>query len=232
MMRSLFTGVACVMMSVASATTVLPVNLARMTELADVAYVVRIESVETTQSGKYAVDKVQGVVTEPVLGDGQTSQPVQWQQLRFSQNMIIPGMPVYVPGQEYLVFLSGKSVESGCQMPVGLQQGAFSVIRGAGGAALVRNDLGNATIAAGLDVPRVARDMAAQEMVTRGRSAAATESREVQLDTMLRPRRGGNSLAAIKDAVQFFDRKKRLRQSPATDYATTATQAPRMLRLH
>lgn len=232
MMRVVFSGISFLMAAVASATTVLPVNLARMTELAGVAYVVRVDSVETTQSGKYTVDLVRGEVTEPVIGDARTSQTVQWQQLRFSRAMMIPGMPEFEPGREYLVFLSNKAAETGCQIPVGLQQGAFDVIRGPGGAALVRNELGNATIAVGLDVPRVARDMAALEMVTRGRSAASTEARQVQLDTMLRPQAAGNSLAAIKDAAQFFDRKKRLRQSPASDYSTTATTAPRVLRLH
>lgn len=215
-----------------SATSVLPQNLAQLSENAESAFVIRIESIETSTSQNRHFDIITGIITEPVFGNVTTSQTISWQQFRFSQRASLAGMPRYQPGREYLIFLSGTGRGTPFQMPVGLQQGAFEILRNpTTGAALARNAIGNISLTTGLDVNTVARDIATQQVQTRTISPADQTAREATLKRQLRPHPSGASLETLKQAARHFHQQKQTGRSPAIHYHTTTTATLRPLHI-
>lgn len=205
----------------ASATTMVPTNIAMLSEIAESVFVVKIESVETLTSGSRAYDKIRGIVTEPVAGDRNTSDTVEWNQFRIARNMPVPAMPTYEAGKEYLIFLTGKGPGTGYQSPVGLGQGAFAVTRHPQtGAIMVRNAYNNSTLTSGLNVDRAANDMVDENPQTRSLRGTARTT-EVNKARLQMQARGGNNFEGLKDAVQFFHQKAKRGQSPARDYFTS-----------
>lgn len=222
----------CAIPHTVSATSVLPQNLAQLSENAESAFVIRIESIETSNSQNHHFDIITGIVTEPVFGNVTTSQTKSWHQFRFSERASLAGMPRYQPGREYLIFLSGKGRGTTFQMPIGLQQGAFEILRNpATGAAVARNAVGNISLTNGLDVNAVARDITNSQVQTRSISPADRQTREATLKRQLSPRPAGASLEALKQAARHFHKQKRTGRTPSVDYHTTATASLRPLHI-
>jgi len=202
----------------ASATTVLPMNLAQLSEVAEKAFVARVDSVETTTAASRSYDLVTVTVTEPVFGDAATSDVVQWKQFRFSKNVALSGMPTYEPGREYLVFLSGKGRGTDFQMPVGLGQGAFFVKRNNRGEAVAVNGMANMSLSRNLDVSAASAAIVRNQPGAARLSARDLSSREATLKANLQPRKTGNSLDTIKAAAKFFHEQKTRGKSPALQF--------------
>lgn len=210
--------------TMAHATTVLPLNLAQISEQAQSAFVLKIESTETQTSGSRSYDLIKGTVVEPVFGDVRTSQAISWKQFRFAKDRPMMGMPTYKTGHEYLIFLSGPASQTGFQMPMGLEQGVFDVLRNQRtGAARVRNSSGNAWLTRNLNMEAVANDVAAREARMRGFSATARRERAAEVKQRLRPTRAGNSLDVIKEAARLFHEKKMQGTKASREYLTTGT---------
>lgn len=207
-----------VISATASATTMVSTNLAQLSELAQDAFVLRIDSVETSTAEGRNFDIVSGVVTENVFGDKQTSEPVSWNQFKISANVKLPGMPQYEPGKEYLVFLSGPGKGTGFQSPIGLGQGMFKVKRLPDGRASVQNGFMNSTVFRSLNTDKIIQDMAAAKSRTRG---ANPQVEAQKLKASLRPG-PAIGLDAVKEAAQFLHEKKQQGAHPAKDYLTTA----------
>lgn len=208
----------------AAATTLIATNLANLSETAESAFIVKIESFETSTSADgRSFDVVTGTVVEPVFGDVKTSDTVSWNQFKIGRAVALPAMPQYAVGKEYLVFLSGKGKGPGYQAPIGLGQGVFSIVRNPQtGAAAARNVYMNSTLTAGLDLGQAAEKMAARESRVRGMDKAAEQAEAAKLKAQLSPRGAGVSLEALKKAAQFFHEEKRRGGKPSQDFATTA----------
>jgi len=205
-----------------SATTVIAVNLAKMSETAESAFVVRIDAVESTTTVEGSYDVVSGIVVDSVFGDVQTSEPVSWKQFRVSRAATLAGMPTYEIGKEYLIFLSGKGRGTEFQMPVGMGQGAFKAIRTPSGDMMVRNAFMNSTLSAGLDTTAAAKAIINDSPRTRGLTRGARESEARRLQEQLRPKPVGNSFRDIKEAARFFHDEKKRGKTPSKDFFTTA----------
>ncbi len=225
--KNLFCCLACVMtyLSAASAdaTTMIAANLAQLSENAESAFVIKIESVETTTTSiGQSVDVVSGTVIEPVFGDVKTSQAISWNQFRLGKNVMLPAMPVYEPGKEYLIFLTGKGPGTGLQAPVGLGQGMFAITRNPEtGKAMARNTYMNRSLLVGLNVDEVAEDMVEQN--PKQRSMPAAQKAEVVNKTKAQLRgRTSQSLDTLKEAARFLHEKKKAGRTPSLDYRTTA----------
>ncbi len=207
-----------------SATTLLPTNLANISETAESAFVVRIDSFETSHSADgRSFDVVTGTVIEPVFGERKTSETVTWNQFKFSKNVRMPAMPAYEAGEEYLVFLSGQGTGPGYQAPVGLGQGLFKILRNPEtGAAMARNAYMNSTLTAGLDVEAASNEVVARESRTRGFDAARQKAEAAKLQSELRSRGAGVNLDAIKKTARFFHQQKQRGARPSVDFRTTS----------
>ncbi len=90
-------------------------------------------------------DGINGVVTQQVVVIKQfgLAEPIQLEN-GITQVSRIAGMPRYLPGQEYLLFLNQDS-RLGFSSPIGLIQGAFRV-QGRGTSRTVVNGMGNANL--------------------------------------------------------------------------------------
>lgn len=207
----------------APATTMVATNLAQLSEAAESAFVVRIQSTETTTTADgTSHDVITGTVIEPVFGNVKTSQTISWNQFRLGKNVPVPSMPAYEAGKEYLVFLAGKGPGTGLQAPIGLGQGVFLITRNPRtGAASARNAYMNATVARGLNVEKAAQDMVEHDPKTRA-LPAQQKSAEVNKLKMQLMGRGGQNLESFKSAAQFFHSRKQSGASPSMDYRTTA----------
>lgn len=207
----------------AAATSVIAMNLAQVSETAESAFVIQITDVETTRGPKGAYDLISGTITDPIFGNVTTSQTLSWKQFRPGIAMPLEGVPSFTPGKEYVVFLSGKGRGTDFQLPVGLAQGAFDVLRNkATGAAMVRNGFGNATLASGLNVSAVAEDMVSQNPRTRALNSTARIGEQMRLKEQLRPRPSGNSLETLKSAAQFFHDQKKRGRLASREYVTSS----------
>lgn len=207
-----------------TATTLIASNLAKMSETAEAAFIVRIDSFETSHSAdSQAFDVVTGTVVEPVFGNVKTSETVTWNQFKFGRNVPLPAMPEYEPGREYLVFLSGKGTGPGFKAPIGLGQGVFAIVRNPQtGAAIARNVYMNSTLTAGLDVERAADAIAARQSRARGHGPVQQKAEAARLKSQLRSRGSGISLDALKQAARFFNAEKQRGAKPSQEYKTTA----------
>lgn len=222
--RGLVTMLCLLSTALIHATTVLPLNLAQISEQAESAFVVKIESTQTQTSGTRSYDLIQGTVIEPVFGNVRTSQPISWKQFRFAKDRPMMGMPTYKEGQEYLIFLSGPASRTGFQIPMGLEQGAFDVVRNPkNGTTRVKNNSGNAWLTRNLNVEKLTSDLASREVRTRGLNPTAKRERAAELKQRLRPTRAGNSLDVIKEAARLFHEKKTRGLKASQEYLTTGT---------
>ncbi len=90
-------------------------------------------------------DSIHGVANQQVVEIKQfgLAEPIQLDN-GLTQITRIEGMPRYVPGQEYLLFLNQES-RLGFSSPIGLIQGAFRV-QGRGTSRTVVNGMGNANL--------------------------------------------------------------------------------------
>jgi len=204
-----------------SATTMIAFNLAQLSISAEEAFVIRIDSVETTTSNNKSVDLISGTIIDPVFGNIRTSETKTWTQARLNSSLMLPAIPKYEVGKEYLIFLAGPGPKTGFQSPMALGQGTFSIIRNpTTGAAIARNAYNNTTLAAGLDIEAVAEDMLEKSpgirAMTPAQRADEVQKKKMQL-------RGGpaTSLQTLKEAAQFFRQRKSLGNNPALDYLTT-----------
>ncbi len=98
-------------------------------------------------------DSVLGVEKGQVLAIKQFGllEPQKVPQLGLVRLTHIEGMPHYLPGKRYLLFLRSESAQGFCS-PIGLLQGAFA-ISGQGGSRTVLNALGNRNLAADTNRP-------------------------------------------------------------------------------
>lgn len=209
--------------SFAKATTMIPANLAQLSEAAESAFVIKIESIETTSTsaGEFS-DIISGTVVEPVFGDVKTSQALSWRQFRLSRGAAVPSMPSYEVGKEYLIFLTGKGPGTGYQAPVGLGQGAFLITRNPQtGAAMARNSYMNSALLRGLNVDKVAEDIVDQDPKKRAMPAAQKTAEIDKAKAKLRGR-GPQALESLKETARFFHTQRKAGRSPSLDYRTTA----------
>lgn len=208
----------------ANATTLVATNLAQLSESAESAFVIKIESVETSSSsdGK-SFDVVRGIIIDPIFGDIKTSETISWNQFRLGVNVALPSMPTYEIGKEYLIFLTGPGRGTGFKSPVGLGQGAFSVIRNSKtGEAFARNAYMNSTLTSGLNLDAIATDIVARNPQTRSISLRKKQEKADILKLKLKGRAVGNSLNALKKAAQFFHNKKLRGGNSSSEYHTTS----------
>lgn len=204
-----------------TATTIVSTNLAQLSETAEKAFVVRIDSVVVGEHNGQPCDVITGLVTDTVFGDVTTSDVITWHQFRFSQRVALPAMPAYQSGKEYLIFLSGPGTGAGLRSPIGLGQGAFLVGRNeATGAATIQNQYRNATLTRGLDITKVAEAMADGNAAARGLSAEARQNELNQRAKQLTVS-PYMSLDGIKQAARFFHERKTGGSVPSSDFRTT-----------
>lgn len=204
-----------------NATTIVSTNLAQLSETAEKAFVVRIDSVVVGKHKGQPCDVITGLVTDTVFGNVATSDVITWHQFRFSPRVALPAMPAYQTGKEYLIFLSGPGTGAGLRSPIGLGQGAFLVGRNAAtGAATIQNQYRNATLTRGLDITKVAEAMTDGDAVTRGLNA---EARQDELNRKAKQLTVSPymSLDGIKQAARFFHERKTGGSVPSSDFRTS-----------
>lgn len=130
------------MTSQVKATSLVPLSLQRITDIAEVIIHARVsaQQVELDQHSQQIVTITHFEVIESIKGDVGSSHSIK--QLGGSlagsnQQLRIHGVPRFVDGEELIVFLPAPS-RLGFSSPVGLSQGNFSIDR-SGETAVVRN---------------------------------------------------------------------------------------------
>ncbi len=116
-------------------------------------------------------DGIHGVVTQQVVVIKQfgLAEPIQLEN-GITQVSRIEGMPRYLPGQEYLLFLNQDS-RLGFSSPIGLIQGAFRV-QGRGTSRTVVNGMRNANLL--IDTRKSAQQRVRERQQNLSRSAPVT----------------------------------------------------------
>lgn len=115
----------------AAATSMLPLSLEQLSTRADLIFYGRVISNEVkkdTQSGQIAtftefeiIDLIKGKA-----GDTHTIKQIGGFDKNSKTRLMIHGVPKFISGEEYVVFLPKKSSLGFCS-PLGLYQGSFSV---------------------------------------------------------------------------------------------------------
>lgn len=161
--------------TMASASFVLPVNIEAMVEKADVAFTGVCIEAETmvihpdaVKDGLLVTSYTFEVAPDGVL-KGIVPEKFTFRQWGATKDQADAygatypvGIPHYQKGNTYTLFLTAESV-LGLRAPVGLGQGNFNMIKGAGKANMVVNDYGNKSLF---------KDIAASPKVTKALSAA------------------------------------------------------------
>lgn len=185
--RSLTASLLLFAAAAASATSMVPVNLAQIVELTHVGFVGKIESVEVIITAEGGGEKVTATVSEPVLGKVGTGDKISWVQFRQSESVRLPGMPKYAVGEEHLVFLLNKAPGSQYQSAAGLGQGSFRIHRDKStGQAYARNGFMNQSLFSNLDVDAVATavvdsNTASKALDATGRTASIAKTKSAML---------------------------------------------------
>lgn len=156
----------CCAVSSVWATTVRPLSLQQITTNAKTVFYgkcLKVQPIESASPGIPAVEYT-FVVKQAIKGvsEGQT---FVFRQVRSGGNGVagIPGVPEYQPGQEYILFLHGKSAR-GLTSPVGLQQGTFKMVKTGDGKTGLMNLLNNRNLTYGLsDTAAADSGLSAQE---------------------------------------------------------------------
>jgi hypothetical protein len=187
----------------ARATSLVPLNLARIVEGAESAFVGEVVEAKAVQAPGGWAERISVRVSEPVFGQVEAGQVVSWLQFRFDGRTRLPGMPLYREGAEYLVFLTGKGRGTEFQLACGLGQGSFQVHRGEDGQAWARNEFRNANLWRGLDAGKVAEASAQRDPAFR---ALPPEQKALRVgrirDGMLRSRQGASGLGELAEAAR------------------------------
>ncbi len=147
-------------------TTVRPLNLQQITSGAKTVFYgtcLKAEPVEDSGRGLPVVEYT-FQVKQAVKGvsEGET---FVFRQVRSGDDGLggIQGIPSYRPGEQYMLFLHGKSAR-GQTSPVGLQQGSFKVVKTPGGRLGLMNLLNNRNLTYGLsDAAATDSGLTAQE---------------------------------------------------------------------
>ncbi len=133
-------------------TTVRPLSLQQITSSAKTVFYgtcLKAEPVEDTGRGLPVVEYT-FQVKQAIKGvsEGQT---FVFRQLRSGDDGLggVQGVPSYRPGEQYMLFLHGKSAR-GQTSPVGLQQGTFKLIKTPDGKTGLVNRLNNRNLTYGL----------------------------------------------------------------------------------
>lgn len=184
------------------ATSAAPANIADLVEKSERAFVATVNSSETVKlpDGKWA-DRVTVTVTDEVYG-APKGQTVTWNQYRIGQLSRVPGMPVFRPGEEHLIFLSGKVPGSTFQAPIALGQGDFRITLDATTKTrTAANEANNTYLYYKLDAGKIAEVLVAQETVTRTEEEKkiAIEDRK---NALLGQRFGATSVDVLKETAQ------------------------------
>lgn len=207
----------------ACATTMVSMNIAQLSDNAESAFVVQIQSVETSETNGRACDAITGIATDVFFGDLKTSEVVTWRQFKLGNTLSLPGMPQYEIGKEYLIFLSGPGTGMGFKSPVGLGQGAFSITRDPEtGLASARNAYMNATLARGMNLEMAVSEIVASDAKGRNLSGEA-QQQEIQRLTFQLNGSPNASLEALKKAARFFHSQKVKGRNVSQDYRSTTT---------
>jgi hypothetical protein len=142
--------------SVAPATTVMPTNLAELADNAEKAFVGTITGQEVVRVGTDGWgERITAEVTDGIRGTS-VGEKVSWTQYRMGEHARLVGMPEYVVGRSYVIFLSAKAAGSPYTAPVSLGQGVFQISTGSDGAVRARNQFNNAHVYAGVNVRQLA----------------------------------------------------------------------------
>lgn len=185
------------LVTLASGTTVLPTNLAKIVKYTEKGFVCTIESVEVTLTEKGWAERVSAKVSEGVVGKVKKGDSIEWYQARFGEKAPIAGMPQYEAGGEYLIFLSARAGSSIFQSPFALGQGCFTITRDAEtGAVFARNEMQNENLMLNLDRGKVGARIE-KIRAAAGKSGAASSELESITDS-------ARALATEKDPESAF----------------------------
>jgi hypothetical protein len=197
-MKTFVAGLAVALLSAwAFATTMVPVNLAEIVENTEKAFVCVVQATEIVETPNGWAEKVTVQVTDPVLGKVRAGESVSWLQFRNGKDVRLSGMPSYQPGEEHMIFLSGKGRGTDFQAPFALGQGSFRVhTETATGEKFARNEFANAHLFEGLDADLVAQAIVDEENSQQGLDAAG-KARRVQARKA--------SLAGLRAGAQRLD---------------------------
>jgi len=135
----------------AMATSMIPVNLAHIVDLADKAFVCTVDSAEVVETSWGWGEQITVTVSRAVKGDVAASDTVTWTQFRHTERVRMPSMPEFTVGEEYLVFLAGQVEGSPYTAPVGLDQGCFTVSHDESGNLTASNAYNNENLYTGLN---------------------------------------------------------------------------------
>ena len=187
----------------AGATSLAPVNFAQIVEKTEKAFLCTIGTVELQQTSNGWADKVTVKVTESWIGSANAGDTVSWLQYRLSEDVPLPGMPVYKPGEEHLIFLSAKGLGTDFQAPYALGQGSFTVHRDKeNGQAYVRNAFANQGLFSGVNTGELSAVIVDDQPSAKSSTAEAKAIEAKRVDSQLKSlRAGATELGALKNAA-------------------------------
>ncbi|MEQ8821467.1 MAG: hypothetical protein RLY93_14610 [Sumerlaeia bacterium] len=142
---------------IAPATTVKPMNIVETVQNTGQAFAGTVASVEVVQAHGRWAEEITVAVTDPIFGLDDSATTVTWRQVRLAEDLRLPSMPEFHPGQDIAVFLYNAADGSPFRAPVGLDQGAYRLVRDPkSGQLIARNGHANRTLTNGLDVEKLA----------------------------------------------------------------------------
>jgi len=216
----------CLLASVVPATSMIPASLAKIVEHTESGFVGTVESVTVVQNAMGWAEEVTVRVSENVIGSSVAGGTVTWQQYRMGEQHRLAGMPEFKPGEQYLIFLSGKAPGSPNQAPVALGQGAFRIHRNTEtGALYARNAFQNEYLYLNTDTALVAT--ATVDAQANAASMSATDRANSIKRTELAMwdytgRAGASSLSVLTTAAKTMKNVDK----PSVTFALPTEQTP------
>jgi hypothetical protein len=183
------------------ATTVMPANLAELTDNAGKAFVGTVTSQEVVAVGEGWGERITAEVHEAILGTTADAK-VTWTQYRMGEQTRMAGMPEYEVGRTYLIFLNAPAANSPYTAPTNLGQGVFVVTSGSSGAVRARNQFNNAHLYAGLELKQLGPAAAPQRAAVKLKGGT-TVGAQTELATLVAQTRALDALPGRNSLAQF-----------------------------
>ena len=180
--------------------SVLPINLGKIVEYTGQGFVGNAISTNVVHTPQGWADQITFEVTEPIIGTVKTGERITWFQVRSSEQVRMPGLPQYINGSSYAIFLADKAPGSQLQAPSGVGQGSFALKTDASGNVTAQNDNMNSSLFKDLDTAALSTAIA--EKMAAGKTKEAKAEVASKTQSQMNVTGGPVSLDVLKNAAK------------------------------
>lgn len=198
------TAAAVLLSTLAAATTMVEVNLAKIVDNTEKAFLGTVQKVEVVETKDGWAERVTFTVDEAIF-NVRADETVTWNQARMGKDFRFPGMPQYQAGEQHAIFLAGKGRGSDLQAPYALGQASFRAkVVPETGEVLLMNQFQNKNLTKGLDGKGLAEEIVASDAQSRNVVLSADEQRQKAEEThgqLMSVSSGSVSFTQLKDVA-------------------------------